>query len=108
MKWTIEVRNTSLDTPKYRQTVESYMGPIMDWLCERIAENELTEFEDVEGLFKQVIDELPVMRLMRRSDFNQHYEGPDFYIQYNKHTNIIFEDSASCMRREIIIDNLLK
>jgi hypothetical protein len=108
MKWKIEVTNSSLDTPKYRQKVESYLGPIMNWLCDRIAENDLTDFESVDNLFKQIIEELPVMRLMRRSDFNQYYDGPDFYIQYNKHTNIYFEDNSECMRREIIINKLLK
>lgn len=54
------------------------------------------------------MDNLPIMRLKRRSDYNEHYVGPDFFIQYNKNTDIIFEDNAACIRRELIIDNLLK
>jgi hypothetical protein len=107
LRWHLEV-STHVDTPKYRKTVEDLVGPIMDWLCERMAENDLTTFEKVEDLFKQIMDELPIMRLLRRSDYNEHYVGPDFFIKYNKNTDIIFEDNAACIRRELIIDNLLK
>lgn len=107
LKWELRVEQI-VDTPKYRENVTTIAGPVIDWLCQRIEENDLTSFEDIEGLFKQIVDELPVMRLVRRSDFNQHYEGPDFLIKYNKYTDIIFEDSTACLRREILIDNLLK
>lgn len=105
--WKLDVAQ-SVDTPKYRENAMRIAGPLMDWLCQRIEENDLTEFEDIEGLFKHIVDELPVMRLKRRSDYNQHYEGPDFFIVYNKYTDIVFQDSAACLRREILIDNLLK
>jgi hypothetical protein len=107
LEWHLDVTEY-VDTPKYRENVNTIVVPIMDWLCERIEENDLTSFEDIECLFKQIVDELPIMRLKRRSDYNEHYVGPDFFIQYNKNTEIVFEDSASCIRREILIDNLLK
>ena len=107
LRWHLEF-SPHVDTPKYRKTVEDLVGPIMDWLCERVIENDLTTFEKVEDLFKQIMDELPIMRLLRRSDYNEHYVGPDFFIKYNKNTDIIFEDNAACIRRELIIDNLLK
>lgn len=107
LEWHLDVAEY-VDTPKYRENVNTIVVPIMDWLCERIEENYLTSFEDIECLFKQIVDELPIMRLKRRSDYNEHYVGSDFFIQYNKNTEIVFEDSASCIRREILIDNLLK
>ena len=107
LNWHLDVAEY-VDTPKYRENVNTIVGPIMDWLCERIEENDLTTFEKVEDLFKEIMDELPIMRLMRRSDYNEHYVGTDFFIRYNKNTDIIFEDSANCIRRELIIDNLLK
>ena len=107
LKWELRV-DEIVDTPKYRENVMIIARPIMDWLCQRIEDNDLTTFEDVEGLFKEIVEELPVMKLVRRSDFNQYYEGPDFLIKYNKYTDIIFEDSTACLRREILIDNLLK
>ena len=107
MRWNLEIQE-SMDTPKYRQTIESYMAPVMDWLCARIAEEDITKFEKAEDLIKQIMDELPVMKLRRRSDFSQNYSGPDFYIEYNRYADIYFEDSAVCIRRDAVIENILK
>lgn len=107
MKWNISIHE-SVDTPKYRKNVEGIVGPVMDWLCERIVEEDLTKFDKAEDLFKQIMDEIPVMKFRRRSDYNQHYDGPDFFVVYNRYVDIYFEDSAACIRREAVIEKLLK
>ena len=106
MRWNLEIQE-SMDTPKYRQTIESYMAPVMEWLCARLAEEDITKVEKAEDLIKQIMDDLPVMKLKRRSDFSQHYEGPDFYIEYNRYANIYFEDSAVSIRRDAVIEKIL-
>ena len=105
--WRLEITKER-DTEKYRKTVESFVGPAMDYLCKRLNENDLSNFKSTEDLFKEIFDEMPIMNFKRRSDYNQHYEGPDFFIQYNNYTEIYFEDSANCIRREILLNNLFK
>lgn len=107
INWRLEIAPL-YNTVAYRKTVESYVKPAMDYLCERINENDLSDFENTDELFKKIFDEMPIMNFRRRSDYNQHYNGPDFFIQYNKYTDIYFEDSSSCIRREIILDKLFK
>lgn len=107
INWRLEIA-ALYDTDKYRKTVESCVKPAMDYLCERINENNLSYFENTDELFKKIFDEIPIMKFRRRSDYNQNYQGPDFFIQYNRYTDIYFEDSSSCIRREIILDNLFK
>jgi hypothetical protein len=107
ISWRLEVADL-YNTDKYRKTVESHVAPAMDYLCKRLNENDLSNFESTEDLFKEIFDELPIMNFRRRRDYNQHYEGPDFFIQYNKYTDIYFDDSANCIRREIILNNLFK
>ena len=107
ISWKVSVDEIH-NNDKYIKTVESYVKPAMDYLCERLNENDLTNFESTEDLFKKIFDELPIMNFKKRSDYNQHYEGPDFFIQYNKYTKIYFEDSTSCIRRDIILNNLFK
>lgn len=41
LRWHLEL-SPNVDTLKYRKTVEDLVGPIMDWLCERVVENDLT------------------------------------------------------------------
>ena len=101
ISWKVEISDL-YDNDGYRKTVESYVSPAMDYLCERLNENDLTNFESTEDLFKKIFDELPIM------NFKKGYKGTDFFIQYNKYTNIYFEDSASCVRRDIILNNLFK
>lgn len=50
---------------KYIKTVESYVRPAMDYLCERLNENDLTNFESTEDLFKKIFDELPIMNFKK-------------------------------------------
>lgn len=107
INWRLEIAE-SRDSEKYRKTVESFVRPAMDYLCERLNENDLSDFDNTDELFKKIFDEMPIMNFKRRSDYNQHYKGPDFFIEYNAYTNIYFEDSSSCIRREIILDKLFK
>ena len=51
MRWNLKIQE-NMDTPKYRQTIESYMAPVMDWLCARLAEEDITKFEKAEDLIK--------------------------------------------------------
>jgi hypothetical protein len=107
INWRLEIHE-SRDTDRYRKTVESFVGPAMDYLCKRLNEKNLSNFEKTDDLFKEIFDEMPIMNFKRRNDYNQHYKGPDFFIQYNSYTDIYFEDSSNCIRREIILENLFK
>jgi hypothetical protein len=106
IEWKLEIADIR-DNPKYRKNVETYVKPAMDYLCQRLNEVD-TLNGNVDDLFKKIFDELPIMNFKRRTDYNKHYEGPDFFIQYNKYTDIYFVDSANCIRREIILNNLFK
>lgn len=106
INWKLEVAD-SRNNSTYLKNVESCVKPTMDYLCKRL--NEIDPYSDnVCDLFKKIFDELPIMNFRRKSDYNKNYTGPDFYIQYNKYVSILFEDSANCIRRELILENLFK
>lgn len=42
LKWELRV-DEIVDTPKYRENVTTITGPVIDWLCQRIEENDLTQ-----------------------------------------------------------------
>ena len=71
-----------------------------DWFIDKISDVEEYDIDKIEELYKEIFDELPVMRL--------HTDGSEIWLEYNKDTNIIFVDPKKSIRRDIILNNLFK
>ena len=69
-------------------------------IIDKISDVEEYDIDKIEELYKEIFDELPVMRL--------HTDGSEIWLEYNKDTNIIFVDPKKSIRRDIILNNLFK
>lgn len=106
MNWYIEsVRNDE----SYLKKVESTVEEVMDWFCNEISNLNEEEFneEKIISLCKEIFDQLPILRFVRKSDLKWSNFDECFWIKYNSQTIIRFNDPLKSIRRDIIINNIL-
>ncbi len=107
MNWYIE----SIRTDKnYLDKVQSTVEEVMDWFCEEISNFNEEEFseEKIVCLCEEVFDQLPILRFVKKSDLKWSNFDECFWIKYNSQTIIRFDDPLKSIRRDIIINNILK
>ena len=107
MNWYIESVRTDKN---YLDKVQSTVEEVMDWFCEEISnfnEEEVNE-EKIVSLCGEVFDQLPILRFVKKSDLKWSNFDECFWIKYNSQTIIRFDDPLKSIRRDIIINNILK
>jgi len=97
-------------TQQYLKKVEETVGPFMEYFIGRISDIEEYDIEKIEELYKEIFDELPVMRLRTSKDYNYspYSKEMEIWLEYNSYTDIIFVDPKKSIRREIQLNNLFK
>ena len=106
------IKSRGFKSEQYLRKVEETIGPLMEYFIDRISEIEEWDIDKivpgtllsgtkVEELYKEIFDELPVMRLRTNK------EG-EIWLEYNKDTDIIFVDPKKSIKREMLLNNLLK
>lgn len=106
MNWYIEsVRNDE----SYLKKVESTVEEVMDWFCNEISNLNEGEFneERIISLCKEIFDQLPILRFVRKSDLKWSNFDECFWIKYNSQTIIRFNDPLKSIKRDIMINNIL-
>jgi uncharacterized protein (UPF0305 family) len=108
VSWYIKCRG--LKSPQYLKKVEETVEPFMEYFIGRISDIEEYDIEKIEELYKEIFDELPVMRLRTNKNYNysSHSKEIEIWLEYNKETDIIFVDPKKSIRREILLNNLFK
>ena len=95
---------------QYLNKVEETVEPFMEYFIARISDIEEYDINKIEELYKEIFDELPVMRLRTNKDYNYSPQSKEIeiWLEYNKDTDIIFIDPKKSIRREIQLNNLFK
>lgn len=107
MNWYIESSRTD---DFYLNKVRSTVEEVMDWFCEELSNIDEEEFDEekIVNLCKEIFDQLPILRFRKKSQLNWSSFEEDFWIDYNSQTIIRFNDPLKSIRRDILINNILK
>ena len=73
--------------------------PFMDYFCKRLSEIENWMMEDAEKIFKDIIDEMPIMSSM--------ISDAEFIIKYNRWVSIRLTDTTKQIYRDIKLEKIL-
>jgi hypothetical protein len=72
----------------------------MDYFCKRLSEIEDFTLDNIEKIFSEIIDELPIMRGNRYGD--------EFVIKYNRWVDIKLTDTTKQIYRDIKLEKIFK
>lgn len=102
INWYVQI---SEDAPK-RFNSDIYLGnvidtatPFMYYFCKRLSEIENWMIEDAETIFKDIIDEMPIMSSM--------ISNTEFIIKYNRWVSIRLTDTTKQIYRDIKLEKIL-
>lgn len=101
--WYIEISELAPDnfkTDDYLNTVIKTAAPCMSYFCQRLSEIEDHKLEDMMNIFKEIIEELPIM--------TANVYGGEFIIKYNRWVNIKLTETTKQIYRDIKLEKLFK
>jgi hypothetical protein len=99
--WYVEISETSPDgfkSDKYLSSVINTAAPFMNYFCRRLIEIEDWKLEDAETIFKDIIEELPIMTA---KVYNK-----EFCIYYNNWVTIKLTDTTKQIYRDIKLEKI--
>ena len=100
--WYVEILDSAPDGfkgDKYIGNVIDTASPYMDYFCKRLTEMKDWKLEDANNIFKEIIEELPIMTTRVYNN--------DFIINYNKWVTIKLTETATQIYRESKIRQIL-
>ena len=101
--WYIEISEHApevFNSDKYLSRAIDTATPCMDYFCDRLSEIEDWKLEDVETIFKDIIEELPIM--------TPRFYNNEFFIDYNRWVTIKLTDTTKQIYRESKLTSLFK
>lgn len=102
--WYVEISEGAPEgfkNDKYLSKVIDTASPCMDYFCNRLSNLEDWKLEDAETIFKDIIEELPIMKpLITHKN--------EFIIRYNNWTTIKLTDTTKQIYRESKLTSLFK
>ena len=101
--WYVEILDSAPDGfkgDKYVGNVIDTASPCMDYFCKRLTEMKDWKLEDANNIFKEIIEELPIMTTRVYNN--------DFIINYNKWVTIKLTETATQIYRESKIRQILE
>jgi len=99
--WYVEISESSPEGFKnddYLAKVIKTSKPCMDYFCKRLTEIEDFTLEDMEKIFSEIIEELPIMRA--------NIYGNEFVIKYNRWVDIKLTDTTKQIYRNIKLEKI--
>jgi uncharacterized protein (UPF0305 family) len=104
------IKSKVFKSEEYLKKVEETIEPFMEYFIGRISDIEEWDINKIEDLYKEIFDNLPVMRLRTNKDYDYSPQSKEIeiWLEYNKETDIIFVDPKKSIRREMLLNNLLK
>jgi hypothetical protein len=103
LDWYIEISDRAPDgfkSDKYLNSVIKTASPCMDYFCKRLIEMDNYTIDDMNNIFSEIIEELPIMRGNKYVD--------EFIIKYNRWVDIKLTDTTKSIYRDIKIEKLFK
>ena len=101
--WYVEISEGAPDVfkgDKYLSSVINTASPCMNYFCQRLTEKENFTLEDIEKIFSEIIEELPIMRA--------NIYGDEFVIKYNRWVDIKLTDTTKQIYRNIKLEKIFK
>ena len=101
--WYVEILDSAPDGfkgDKYVGNVIDTASPCMDYFCKRLTEMKDWKLEDANNIFKEIIEELPIITARVYNN--------DFIINYNKWVTIKLTETATQIYRESKIRQILE
>ena len=101
--WYVEISEGSPDgfkEDKYLGNVIDTASPCMDYFCKRLTDMKDWKLEDANNIFKEIIEELPIM--------TAHIYDNEFIIRYNNWVTIKLTETATQIYRESKIKQILE
>lgn len=103
LDWYVEISESAPDgfkSDKYLSNVIKTATPCMTHFCKRLTEIDDFTLDDMEKIFSEIIEELPIMRVNRF--------GSEFIIKYNKWADIKLTNTTKSIYRDIKLEKLFK
>jgi hypothetical protein len=101
--WYVEISESAPDgfrDDDYLAKVIETASPCMNYFCKRLTEKEDFTLEDIESIFSEIIEELPIMRA--------NIYGGEFVIKYNRWVDIKLTDTTKQIYRDIKLEKIFK
>lgn len=101
--WYVEISDSSPEGFKgddYLSGVIKTAAPCMDYFCKRLMGIKEFTLEDMEKIFSEIIEELPIMRA--------NIYGDEFVIKYNRWVDIKLTDTTKQIYRNIKLEKIFK
>ena len=101
--WYVEISENAPEGfkgDKYLSNVINTASPCMNYFCQRLTEKENFTLEDIEKIFSEIIEELPIMRA--------NIYGDEFVIKYNRWVDIKLTDTTKQIYRNIKLEKIFK
>ena len=102
INWYVQISEGApqgFNSDNYLGNVIDTATPFMDYFCKRLSEVENWMMEDAETIFKDIIDEMPIMSSM--------INNKEFIIKYNRWVNIRLTDTTKQIYRDIKLEKIL-
>ena len=107
--WYVEISEwapDSFNTDKLLNQVIETSTPFMNYFCERLSMIEDCKIENVESIFGEIVDEMPIMNY--RTMLSPINGEKEFVIVYNKYVYIKLTDTTKQIYREIKLTKILR
>jgi hypothetical protein len=102
INWYVQISESApqgFNSDNYLGDVIDTATPFMDYFCRRLSEIENWMMEDAETIFKDIIDEMPIMSSM--------ISNTEFIIKYNRWVSIRLTDTTKQIYRDIKLEKIL-
>jgi len=99
--WYVEISESApvgFNDDKYLSSVIKTATPCMNYFCKRLTEVGDFTLENIEKIFSEIIEELPIMRA--------NIYGGEFIIKYNRWVDIKLTDTTKQIYREIKLEKI--
>jgi len=100
--WYVEISENAPDGfrgDKYLSNVIDTASPCMNYFCKRLTEMKNWKLEDANNIFKEIIEELPIMSAVIYNN--------EFFINYNRWVTIRLTETPKQIYRDSKIKQLL-
>jgi hypothetical protein len=102
INWYVQISESApqgFNSDSYIGTVIDTATPFMEYFCKRLSDVDNWKIEDAQNVFKDIIDEMPIMS-------STVYDN-EFIIRYNKWTSIKLTDTTKQIYRDIKLEKIL-
>lgn len=102
INWYVQISEAApqgFNSDNYLGNVIDTATPFMDYFCKRLSEIENWMIQDAETIFKDIIDEMPIMSSIINNN--------EFIIKYNRWVSIRLTDTTKQIYRDIKLEKIL-